>query len=167
MFLYYLRKFSKYNPDCKLSFTTSDCQFQKKISSVYLKVAESTNIESIITAKQDIFDVINGKSLPFSTPWYLVDNVLIPIWLDEKKHWVLAVVSFKERMIRVHNTLSCEGIILNAVLPLAMLVPHYLLLTEFYSRTDMNFTAKCYREKSKTDCFRTVMYNECISEESM
>lgn len=35
--------------------------------------------ESKINENLDILDVINGCSLRFSTPWYLVDMVFFPI----------------------------------------------------------------------------------------
>lgn len=154
---------SKYSPDCRVRFTSTDCKFQKKIVSIYAGISESDNIESKIIAKRDILDVINGCALPFSTPWYSVDNILFPIWLAEQKHWLLAILNFKERQMHVNNTLSCKGIemvVKNALLPLCTLLPHYLLHTYFYSRTDINFSAKCYTEKSKTDCFRLVMHND-------
>ncbi|KAK1356943.1 hypothetical protein POM88_050199 [Heracleum sosnowskyi] len=137
-------------------------QILKLVSTCGL-IAEYEDIESTFSAYQDVLDVINGHGLAFSTPWYSVDYVLFPIWLPEQKYWLIAVLIFHERIIPVHNTLSCEGITLivkKALLPLCMLLPHYLLLTDFYSRTDINFSAACYTGKSKTDVLRLVMHND-------
>ncbi|KAK1360303.1 hypothetical protein POM88_044777 [Heracleum sosnowskyi] len=73
-FFYYLRLLSKYSADYKMNFTTSDCKLQKSIASLYADISESDDIQSKITAKQGILDVLNGVALPFSTPWYLVLN---------------------------------------------------------------------------------------------
>ncbi|KAK1360828.1 hypothetical protein POM88_045302 [Heracleum sosnowskyi] len=85
---------------------------------------------------------------------------------DVGVHWLLAILDFHGREIRVRNTLSCEGIKLivkKALLPLCMLLPHYFLLTEFCSRTDIDFSAVCYTEKSKTNFFRLVMQKDFSS----
>lgn len=159
-----------------MKFTTPDCKFQKALASLYSEISlysyisESDKIQSIITEKQGILEMLNGVSLPFSTPWYLVDYVLVPIWLDETQHWVLAVIDFKERLITVQNTLSGKGVALimrKAMLPLSMILPHYLLLTDFYSRTDIDFSANCYAEKSRTLCFRSLMKNTYVCRESL
>ncbi|KAK1399126.1 hypothetical protein POM88_008989 [Heracleum sosnowskyi] len=52
-------------------------------------------------------------------------------------------------------------IVKNALLPICTLLPHYLLLTNFYSRTDIDFTAPCYTDKSKTDIIRLLLQNDC------
>ncbi|KAK1384761.1 hypothetical protein POM88_022496 [Heracleum sosnowskyi] len=163
VFFYYLRKLSKYGLSCEMKFTSTDCNFQKNLVSTCGLIAEYEDIESTFSANQDVLDVINGYSLAFSTPWYSVDYVLFPIWLPEQKYWLVVVLNFHKRIIRVHNTLSCEGITLivkKALLPLCMLLPHYLLLTDFYSRTDINFSDACYTGKSKTDVLRLVMHND-------
>lgn len=156
----------KHNAQCQMKFTTPDCKFQKELASLYSETSlyscasESDKIQSIITENQGILDILNGVSLPFSTPWYLVDYVLVPIWLDETRHWVLAVIDFKNRLIIVHNTSSGKGLALimrKALLPLSTILPHYLLLTDFYSRTDIDFSANCYAQKSRTLCFRSLM----------
>ncbi|KAL8101334.1 hypothetical protein AgCh_033278 [Apium graveolens] len=132
VFLYYLRKLSKFRLD-----------FKTKIS-----------------GKKDILDMINGYSLPFDMSWSSVDMVLIPIWLSDQKHRLLAVLKFSERRIIVPNTLSRKGlsvILKNALQQLSTLLPYFLLSTNFYERTDIYFSAKCYAEKEKTDRFRVVM----------
>lgn len=153
-----------------MRFTSTDCNFQKKIASTCGLIAEYEDIESKFSANQNVLDVINGYGLAFNTPWHLVDFVLFPIWLPEQKHWILAILNLQKRVVRVRNTLTCEGstlIVKKALLPLCMLIPHYLLLTEFYSRTDIDFSTACYMEKSKTDVLRLVMKNEHYTATSM
>ncbi|KAK1354915.1 hypothetical protein POM88_048171 [Heracleum sosnowskyi] len=163
VFFYYLRKVSKHNPKCDMKFTSTNSKFQKKMVAMLSKVAQSDNIESEINAKQDIIEIIKGRGMSCNTSWCLVDFVLLPTWLPEEKHWLLATLSFDDRAIHVCNTMAnddTELIVKKALLPFCKLLPHYLLLTEFYERSDIDFTSKFYSEKSKTDCFRLVMYND-------
>ncbi|KAK1396849.1 hypothetical protein POM88_006712 [Heracleum sosnowskyi] len=163
VFLYYLRKVSKHNPKCDMKFTSTNSKFQKKMVAMLSKVAQSDNIESEINAKQDIIEIIRGRGMSCNTSWCLVDFVLLPTWLPEEKHWLLATLSFDDRAIHVCNKMAnddAELIVKKALLPFCKLLPHYLLLTEFYERSDIDFTSKFYSEKSKTDCFRLVMYND-------
>ncbi|KAK1367645.1 hypothetical protein POM88_033737 [Heracleum sosnowskyi] len=123
------------------------------------------NLGSELISEKMWFHTIEygSSNLSNSISSTIVIMVLFPIWLPEQKYWLVAVLNFHKRIIRVHNTLSCEGITLivkKALLPLCMLLPHYLLLTDFYSRTDINFSDACYTGKSKTDVLRLVMHND-------
>ncbi|KAK1399454.1 hypothetical protein POM88_009317 [Heracleum sosnowskyi] len=163
VFFYYLRKVSKHNPKCDMKFTSTNSKFQKKMVAMLSKVDQSDNTESEINAKQDIIEIIRGRGMSCNTSWCLVDFVFLPTWLPEEKHWLLATLSFDDRAIHVCNTMAnddAELIVKKALLPFCKLLPHYLLLTEFYERSDIDFTSKFYSEKSKTDCFRLVMYND-------
>ncbi|KAK1380365.1 hypothetical protein POM88_027109 [Heracleum sosnowskyi] len=100
VFFHYLRKLSKYNPACWMNFTSTDCNFKKKLVSTCGLIAEYAAIEFKFSANQDVLDVINGYGLAFSSPYYSVDFVLFPIWLSEQKHWLLAILDFHGREIR-------------------------------------------------------------------
>nr|XP_017226075.1 PREDICTED: uncharacterized protein LOC108202198 isoform X2 [Daucus carota subsp. sativus] len=105
---YYLRKISKYNANCKMRFTTTNTKFERKIVSIDDN-SDSDDIVSNSSVKQDVLDEINGSFLPFSTLRMSVDIVLIPIWLPEQKHWLLAILNFCERELHVYSTLSIHG----------------------------------------------------------
>ncbi|KAK1398348.1 hypothetical protein POM88_008211 [Heracleum sosnowskyi] len=140
----------------------SNSHVDKKMVVMLSKVAQYDNIESEINAKQDIIEIIRGRGMSCNTSWCLVDFVLLPTWLPEEKHWLLATLSFDDRAIHVCNTLAnddAELIVKKALLPFCKLLPHYLLLTEFYEKSDIDFTSKFYYEKSKTDCFSE---SECV-----
>ncbi|PHT76434.1 hypothetical protein T459_19956 [Capsicum annuum] len=63
------------------------CQQQSKIS---------RNEECLI-------NIIKGFSILAGLPFYLVDEVYIPINRGDEIHWVLAVIVLKERCIRVYD----------------------------------------------------------------
>ncbi|XP_055835042.1 uncharacterized protein LOC129903505 [Solanum dulcamara] len=56
--------------------------------------------------ERSVKNIIRGFSIPAGLPWYLVDEVYIPVNCDMDFHWVLAVVVLKERLIRVYDSSS-------------------------------------------------------------
>ncbi|PHT58703.1 hypothetical protein CQW23_01066 [Capsicum baccatum] len=50
-----------------------------------------------------------GFCMPAGLPWYMVDEVYVPINCDKDFQWVLAVIVLKERLIRVYDSLSNNG----------------------------------------------------------
>ncbi|PHT63912.1 hypothetical protein T459_32210 [Capsicum annuum] len=52
-----------------------------------------------------LINIIKGFSILADLPWYLVDEVYIPINCGDEFHWVLAVVVLKERRIRVYDSM--------------------------------------------------------------
>ena len=154
---------SKYNEQCPVNFTTTDCTFMNDIVTKYEKISGEADIESKIRGDDCILDVIKGNALQYGKPWSMVEYVFFPIWLPEQEHWLLGILSLSKRQMFVFNSLTCQGfvqIIRTAVLPLANLLPHYLKLTDFYSRTDINFTIDLYSEYSKDDPIKTVLKNK-------
>ncbi|PHU22651.1 hypothetical protein BC332_07758 [Capsicum chinense] len=53
-----------------------------------------------------LINIIKGFSILAGLPWYLVDEVYIPINCGDEFHWVLAIVILKERSIRVYDSMS-------------------------------------------------------------
>ncbi|KAF1002955.1 hypothetical protein AG4045_025682 [Apium graveolens] len=169
VFMYYLRKKFKYNANSTKMMTTTDTKFQKIILSLYYDIPDCDNIdESKIRSRKDILDVINGSSLPYGTSWSYVESVLIPLWLHEHNHWVIAVLNLVTREFRVCNTFekdSAKDFYKQTMLPFSKLLPHFLLLTDFYSRSDIDFTANMYSVKGRTDCltsmYTRLAYSQC------
>ncbi|PHT82661.1 hypothetical protein T459_11104 [Capsicum annuum] len=66
--------------------------------------------ESIMVAKNEdvIANIIQGFCMPAGLPWYMVDEVYVPINCGKEFHWVLTVIVLKERLIRVYNSLSSK-----------------------------------------------------------
>ncbi|WMV09338.1 hypothetical protein MTR67_002723, partial [Solanum verrucosum] len=54
-------------------------------------------VVAVSVHERSITNVMKGFSIPAALPWYLVDDVYIPINCDGKFHWVLAVVELNRR----------------------------------------------------------------------
>ena len=53
-----------------------------------------------------IIDYINGYKTPAYAPWHTVDDVFIPINLEGRLHWILIVISFNDRCIKVYDSIN-------------------------------------------------------------
>ncbi|PHT67421.1 hypothetical protein T459_26908 [Capsicum annuum] len=83
--------------------------------------------------EESLINIIKGFSILAGLPWYLVDEVYIPINYSDEFHWVLAVVVLKERRIRVYDSMSrrrCFGPS-SEIQKLAKILPTYLDMSGF------------------------------------
>ncbi|PHT55462.1 hypothetical protein CQW23_03948 [Capsicum baccatum] len=75
--------------------------------------------------------------MPSGLPWHQVDEVYVPINCNENFHWVLAVISLKDRRICICDSLSrqrnTESI--TEIHKLAKMLPTYLFDNKFYDET--------------------------------
>ncbi|PHT55878.1 hypothetical protein CQW23_04364 [Capsicum baccatum] len=90
-------------------------------------------------------------SISAGLPWYLVDEVYIPINCGDEFHWVLVVVVLKERCIRVYDSLlrRRRSEPSSEIQQLAKILPTYLDLSGFLDQkvcTDWS-TIEAYRDK--------------------
>ncbi|PHT56204.1 hypothetical protein CQW23_04690 [Capsicum baccatum] len=96
--------------------------------------------ESIVVAKNEdaIANIIQGFCMPAGLPWYMFDEVYVPINCGKEFHWVLAVIVLKERLIRVYDLQSSkrkkEPPI--EIQKLAVILPTYLSDNGFYDKTE-------------------------------
>ncbi|MCD9558882.1 hypothetical protein HAX54_016564 [Datura stramonium] len=84
-----------------------------------------------------ICEYINGYRLYAVVPWYTVDNVFIPINVKDKLHWVLVVLSFRDRCIYAYDSLKSAGhdvAVKHEIEKLSQLLPIYLSTTDFYKK---------------------------------
>nr|XP_033508630.1 uncharacterized protein LOC117273563 [Nicotiana tomentosiformis] len=109
--------------------------------------------------KEDVVcEYIRGCKLLDNIPWHMVDNVLIPVNLKDKLHWILAVVSFKERYINVYDSYRSAGhdaYVHTEIYKLAKLVPLYLSISGFYRDKQIIDWSRepAYNDKAQTDPF--------------
>ncbi|PHT65833.1 hypothetical protein T459_30258 [Capsicum annuum] len=82
-----------------LSTDLSASQPTKGRKTVYFD-AKTVENEKAIT------NIIKGLCISTELPWYLVDEVYVPINCNDKFHWVLVVIALKNRRIRVYDSLS-------------------------------------------------------------
>ncbi|KAF3670248.1 putative protein EIN4-like [Capsicum annuum] len=80
-----------------------------------------------------LINIIKGFSIPAGLPWYLVDEVYIPINCGDEFHWVLAVIVLKERRIRVYDSMSRRRRFGSSskIQKLAKILPTYLDMSDF------------------------------------
>ncbi|XP_060210664.1 uncharacterized protein LOC132637619 [Lycium barbarum] len=94
---YYFRKKGKYDKRNNFSFTTVDCLFKQRIDVVhhaYRNVETQTNVAN---EEQVLIEYVKGHRLIANVAWHTVDNVLIPVNIQEENHWLLVLLSFKDR----------------------------------------------------------------------
>ncbi|OIT36590.1 hypothetical protein A4A49_02960 [Nicotiana attenuata] len=76
-----------------------------------------------------IAEYILGYFLRCNVPWSTVDEVLFPINLSDKWHWILARLSFKDLRIYVHDSMSGarqNSAVRRSVEPYSVLLPYFL-----------------------------------------
>ncbi|KAG5629272.1 hypothetical protein H5410_000989, partial [Solanum commersonii] len=127
--LYYLRKKSKYSVNSRYKYTTVDCLFKTKIVDIYAAYANIESKNCVATIENDIREYINGYRLMAAIPWNTIDNVLIPVNVKQRNHWVLVVLSLVERHIHVYDSYRAakhDSFVREEIQKLAQLLPMYL-----------------------------------------
>ncbi|KAH0701739.1 hypothetical protein KY285_016017 [Solanum tuberosum] len=127
--LYYLHKKSKYNINSRYRYTTVDCLFKSKIDEIYATYAQVGSEICVANVESDIRDYINGYRLMAAIPWNTIDNVFIPVNVEQKNHWVLAVLSIIEQRIYVYDSYRAAGhnsYVRDEIQKLAQLLPMYV-----------------------------------------
>ena len=101
----------------------------------YHKVAEISTV---------ISEYIFGTYHCCATAWAFVDHVVMPVHVEADEHFILAYFDIKNRCLVVYNSLDGAAhrkTAIDAVKPLAVLIPLHLEYTGFYdAREDLDFT---------------------------
>ncbi|XP_060211051.1 uncharacterized protein LOC132638080 [Lycium barbarum] len=158
---YYFRKKGKYDKRNNFSFTTVDCLFKQRIDVVhhaYRNVETQTNVAN---EEQVLIEYVKGHRLIANVPWHTVDNVLIPVNIQEENHWLLVLLSFKDRRLYVYNSYQSAGhnaVVRNEIKKLATLLPHFLHLAGFYVNKKSIDLVKdpAYADKGQIDILEVV-----------
>ncbi|XP_060215689.1 uncharacterized protein LOC132642608 [Lycium barbarum] len=154
---YYFQKKAKYDTSSGYTFTTVDCIFMPKIDVIAKAYAEldgaATNIGNL---EDDLCEYVKGHRLLCTVPWHLVDNVLIPVNMKDKNHWLLAVLSFPDRSLYVYDSYRSAGhgaAVKIEIDKLATLLPIFLHLTDFCdAKKDIDLTSHpAYKGKAMAD----------------
>ncbi|PHU09364.1 hypothetical protein BC332_21224 [Capsicum chinense] len=98
-----------------------------------------------------LINIIKDFSIPAGLPWYLIDEVYIPINCCDEFHWVLVVVVLKKRRIRVYDSMSRRRCFRpsSEIQKLAKILPTYLDMSGFLDQkvcTDWS-TIEAYQDK--------------------
>ncbi|KAF3675986.1 hypothetical protein FXO38_04514 [Capsicum annuum] len=160
---YHLRKKSKLRTDQEYRFTTTNYFFKNYVEKTYrsyypndsdtILSTQKDYAESVVMANNEnaVNNIIKEFSILALLPWHLVDEVYVPMNCNQNFHWVLAVITLKDRRICVYDSLSNIRNMDSSVeiQKLAVMLPTFLSDCEFFeqiSRTDWpNLDA--YRDK--------------------
>ncbi|XP_070044911.1 uncharacterized protein [Nicotiana tomentosiformis] len=166
---YYLRKKGKYNQTTNFKYTTVDCIFKRRIAEIFDRYADTDSNASVAKEEDVVCEYIRGYRLLANVPWYTVDIVLISVNLKDKLHWILTVVSFKERCIKVYDSHRSAGHDMGSEIDkLAKLVPLYLSMSDFYrDKKVIDWSHdSAYSDKAQTDPFDIVFISNLPQQKS-
>ncbi|PHT76121.1 hypothetical protein T459_19643 [Capsicum annuum] len=98
-----------------------------------------------------LINIIKGFTITSGLPWYLVDEVYIPINYGDEFHWVLVVVVLKEKLIWVYDSILRRRRfgLSSEIQKLANILPTYLDISGFFDQkvhTDWSMI-EAYRDK--------------------
>uniref|UniRef100_A0A3Q7E9Y8 Ubiquitin-like protease family profile domain-containing protein n=1 Tax=Solanum lycopersicum TaxID=4081 RepID=A0A3Q7E9Y8_SOLLC len=165
--LYYIRKRAKYfdSDNNEVSFITVDCHFNKLIANVWDAYYNLDSIVNKESTEESIIEYINGYRFHVAAPWHTVDNILIPVNIEQIFHWVLIVVSFNERCIHVYDSLRGGSLhnssVSNEIKKYAQLIPMYLSKSGFYRKKSINISSyPKYKSHSEVDSFEIIHVND-------
>ncbi|KAH0636714.1 hypothetical protein KY289_036629 [Solanum tuberosum] len=101
---YYLRKKAKYEVGSSYKYTTVDCVFSSKISSIWEKYLDLDSYVGCADEEHVIGEYIRGYIMHAAIPWHMVDHVFVPVHVKDEFHWVLAVISLNDKRINVYDS---------------------------------------------------------------
>ncbi|PHU00373.1 hypothetical protein BC332_30160 [Capsicum chinense] len=98
-----------------------------------------------------LINIIKGFSIPTGLPWYLIDEVFIPINCGDEFNWMMAIVILKGRRIRIYDSMSRRRRFgpSSEIQKMTKILPTYLDMSGFLDqkvRTDWS-TIKAYQDK--------------------
>ncbi|PHT51688.1 hypothetical protein CQW23_06150 [Capsicum baccatum] len=146
---YYLRKKANLKIQEQYKYTTGNYLYKVYINNAYDKYCQQQKEVSL--NEECLINIIKGFSIPAGLPWYLVDEVYIPINYGDEFHWVLAIVVLKERRIQVYDSMSRRrrSRPSSEIQKLAKILTTYLDMSGFLDQkicTDWS-TIEAYRDK--------------------
>ncbi|XP_070051428.1 uncharacterized protein [Nicotiana tomentosiformis] len=129
-----------------------------RVAKIFDKYNDTDSNASVATEEDIVCEYIRGYRLLANVPWHTIGNVLIPVNLKDKLHWILAVVSFKERCIKVYDSYRSAGhdaYVRTEIDKLAKIVPLYLSTSSFYrDKKGIDWSREpAYNDKAQTDPF--------------
>ena len=107
-----------------------------------------------------IIDYINGYKMLAYAPWHTVDDVFIPVNLEGKLHWILIVISFNDRCIKVYDSINNSlhhSFVFNHIKKYAQLIPMYLVKSDLYLKKGFDIASHHrYQGHTVYDSFKIV-----------
>ena len=135
--MYYLRKKAKYSQTAT-SYSTVDCWFMAWVDNIEKQWKQSQCDMRCISPDHDVGQCIRGYKLLANIPWDRVDEVIIPVNINDKFHWFLVVFRIKNRCLYVYDSMMGGSVhsrkVKEAVDKLATMIPLFLTSTGFYGK---------------------------------
>ncbi|CAI9765830.1 unnamed protein product [Fraxinus pennsylvanica] len=97
---YYFRKMVKFRKVISFNGTTTDSFFGSMVRAAYKACSKDINA---ISNFRLLVEYAKGEYMHCNTRWADVDNVIIPIMMDKKAHWILGQFDIKRRFLNVYN----------------------------------------------------------------
>ncbi|WMV10972.1 hypothetical protein MTR67_004357 [Solanum verrucosum] len=138
---YYLRKKAKYEIGSSYKYTTVDCVFSLKISSIWEKYLDLDNDVGCADEEHVIGEYIRGYIMHAAIPWHMVDHVFVHVHVKNKFHWVLAVISLNDKRINVYDSYRAAGhdaAIKTEIVILSQLIPLKLSVNDYYKNKEID-----------------------------
>ncbi|KAF3618821.1 hypothetical protein FXO37_34007 [Capsicum annuum] len=155
--LYYLRKKFKYDLNISYKFSTVDCNFMNIVTTVFDVYKLNDETLNAGGKKYHLNEYISGFRMHATVSWHTVDHMFIPVHINAKHHWVLAVISFNHRCIYVYDSLSAAGhdaAVLTEIEKLAKIIPICLIECKFYENKGIDIdNHPNYKLNDKMDPF--------------
>ncbi|GMN52678.1 hypothetical protein TIFTF001_021832 [Ficus carica] len=106
---YYLRKKSRQFTELKQRMvTTVDTFFTSKIRSLW-RIHQRSPANFDWGSCESILKIMTGVKVQSGSSWFDVNTLLIPVHLDDLKHWVLVKLELTSWTIEVYDSLQHEG----------------------------------------------------------
>ncbi|KAF3643157.1 hypothetical protein FXO37_22126 [Capsicum annuum] len=113
-------------------------------------------------------EYINGFHMHAAVAWHTVDNIFISVYIRDKHHWVLEILSFSERCIFFYDLYESSGhyaVFLTEIEKLAEIIPLCLQACNFYEKKGIDLhNHPTYNDKDSTDLF-DVLFEEDLPQQ--
>lgn len=88
--------------------------------------------------ERSIKNIINGYTVLVGYPLHLVDEVYIPVNIEDRFHWVLVVVDLKDKTIRMFDSFvgSRHRNTPDEIERMVVMLLNYLIDTNFYEKKE-------------------------------
>ncbi|PHU25154.1 hypothetical protein BC332_03486 [Capsicum chinense] len=90
-------------------YNTVDCNLMNIVSNVLAVYSIDDPALDAGGKEYHLNEYISGFRMHATVPRYMIDHIFIPINVNSKHHWVLAVLSFNQRCIYVYDSMSSAG----------------------------------------------------------
>ena len=126
----------------------TDCWFMAWVYNIEKQWRQSQCDMGCISPDHDVGQCIRGYKLLANIPWDSVDEVIIPVNINDKFHWFLIVFRIKSRCLYVYDSMMGGSVysrkVKEVVDKLATMIPLFLTSTGFYGKRLDLYANNCH-----------------------